>query len=135
MNKYAAIGSPCLQPLSILKNSDFTPACITEAVIFLFKILIHSMNPWPKPKYCIFSLVKLVKLACHDNKYNNLFLYTNMICYRCVEPFCMCVIALVLELLYVLVLKREKKCTLPLVQSIQQKRNRHSSSCQENNIS
>ena len=51
MNKYAAIGSPCLQPLSVLKKSDFQPACTVVARKFVLNNFIHHIYPSVNPRY------------------------------------------------------------------------------------
>ena len=52
INKYGAIGSPCLHPLWILNCSERKPHCNTAALKSLFRILTQSILMFPKPKNC-----------------------------------------------------------------------------------
>ena len=51
-NKYGAIGSPCLHPLSIGKKIDLTLACKIEALKSVFINLIQGIKLSLKPNNC-----------------------------------------------------------------------------------
>ena len=51
INRYDAIRSPCLHPLSIFMNSDRKPVCSTVVFILLLNNLIHLMKSGPKLRW------------------------------------------------------------------------------------